>query len=103
MELASPLHTALYLNCLNRTMQINGVYKTFDETFWSDNFVPILYPVWDSDRDRLETFVRMKDGSTHMNKNKYVRNKRLDNTSGFLISLITHRCLLLRLMRYMKN
>ena len=76
MELASPLHTALYLNCLNRTMQINGVYKTFDETFWSDNFVPILYPVWDSDRDRLETFVRMKDGSTHMNKNKYVRNQK---------------------------
>ena len=35
------------------------------------NIVPILYPLWDSDKDKLEVFVQYKDGTVKMNKTKY--------------------------------
>ena len=40
------------------------------------NIVPILYPLWDSDKDKLELFVKYKNGSSKMNKTKYQRNQK---------------------------
>lgn len=76
MEFASPSKTELYLNAFDKTIQINGVTKTFDDEFWAQHFVPILYPIWDSDKDKLETFVKYKDGTARMNKTKYSRNQK---------------------------
>jgi len=76
MEFASPSKTELYLNAFDKTIQINGVTKTFDDEFWTQHFVPILYPIWDSDKDKLETFVKYKDGTALMNKTKYTRNQK---------------------------
>jgi hypothetical protein len=50
--------------------------KTIDDDYWTSNIVPILYPLWDSDKDKLELFVQYKDGSTKMNKTKYQRNQK---------------------------
>ena len=41
-----------------------------------DEIVPILYPLWDSDKDKLESFIRYETGLTLMNKNKFQRNQR---------------------------
>lgn len=67
---------SLYLNAINRTMARNGVTKVITDDFWKDEIVPILYPLWDSDKDKLESFARYKTGLTLMNKNKFQRNQK---------------------------
>ena len=66
----------LYVNAINKTMAKNGVTKTISDAFWTSDIVPILYPLWDSDRDKLESFIRYSDGISLMNKNKYQRNQK---------------------------
>lgn len=75
-EYASTVSVALYVNAVNRTIQQNGVTKVINDDFWNKNIVPILYPVWDADKDKLETFVYYKDGTAFMAKNKYQRNQK---------------------------
>ena len=74
--IASPSSTTLYLNAFDKTIQCGGVTKTVDDDYWTKEIVPILYPMWDSDNDKLEVFVQYKDGSSRMNKTKYSRNQK---------------------------
>ena len=74
--IASPSETLLYLNAFDKTVQVEGVMKTIDDDYWTANIVPILYPLWDSDKDKLELFVKYKNGSSKMNKTKYQRNQK---------------------------
>ena len=74
--LASPSETSLYLNAFDKTIQYDGVMKTIDDDYWASDIVPILYPLWDSDKDKLELFVQYKDGTSKMNKTKYQRNQK---------------------------
>ena len=74
--IASPSETSLYLNAFDKTIQYEGVMKTIDNDYWTAEIVPILYPLWDSDKDKLELFVKYKNGSSKMNKTKYQRNQK---------------------------
>jgi len=74
--IASPSETSLYLNAFDKTIQYDGVIKTIDDDYWASDIVPILYPLWDSDKDKLELFVQYKDGTSKMNKTKYQRNQK---------------------------
>ena len=74
--IASPSETSLYLNAFDKTIQYDGVIKTIDDDYWARDIVPILYPLWDSDKDKLELFVQYKDGTSKMNKTKYQRNQK---------------------------
>ena len=74
--IASPSSTTLYLNAFDKTIQFEGIMKTIDDDYWTKNIVPLLYPMWDSDNDKLEVFVLYKDGTTRMNKTKYTRNQK---------------------------
>ena len=73
---ASPSQTALYLNAFDKNIQVDGIIKTIDDDFWTTDIVPILYPLWDSDKDKLEVFTKYKDGTAKMNKTKYQRNQK---------------------------
>ena len=73
---ASPSQTSLYLNAFDKNIQVDGIIKTIDDGFWTKEIVPILYPLWDSDKDELEVFVKYKDGTAKMNKTKYQRNQK---------------------------
>ena len=73
---ASPSETSLYLNAFDKTIQFEGVMKTIDDDYWTSDIVPILYPMWDSDNDKLEVFVQYKDNTVKMNKTKYSRNQK---------------------------
>ena len=66
----------LYVNAINRTMTRKGITKEVGDDFWSSDITPILYPMWDSDRDKLESFVRYNDGRTIINKIKFQRNQK---------------------------
>ena len=74
--IASPSETSLYLNAFDKTIQYEGVMKTIDDDYWASDIVPILYPMWDSDNDKLEVFVQYKDNTVKMNKTKYQRNQK---------------------------
>ena len=74
--IASPSSTTIYLNAFDKTIQHDGIIKTIDDDYWAKNIVPLLYPMWDSDNDKLEVFVLYKDGTTRMNKTKYTRNQK---------------------------
>ena len=74
--IASPSETSLYLNAFDKTIQYEGVMKTIDDDYWTSDIVPILYPMWDSDNDKLELFVQYKDSTVKMNKSKYQRNQK---------------------------
>ena len=74
--IASPSSTTLYLNAFDKTIQHDGIIITIDDDYWTKNIVPLLYPMWDSDNDKLEVFVLYKDGTTRMNKTKYTRNQK---------------------------
>ena len=74
--IASPSETSLYLNAFDKTIQFEGVMKTIDDDYWTSDIVPILYPLWDSDKDKLELFVQYKDNTVKMNKTKYQRNQK---------------------------
>ena len=74
--MASPSETSLYLNAFDKTIQFEGVMKTIDDDYWTSDIVPILYPMWDSDNDKLELFVQYKDNTVKMNKSKYQRNQK---------------------------
>ena len=74
--IASPSETSLYLNAFDKTIQFEGVMKTIDDDYWTSDIVPILYPLWDSDKDKLELFVKYKDDTVKMNKTKYQRNQK---------------------------
>ena len=74
--IASPSSTTIYLNAFDKTIQHDGIIKTIDDDYWTKNIVPLLYPMWDSDNDKLEVFVLYKDGTTRMNKTKYTRNQK---------------------------
>ena len=75
-EFASTQTVALYVNATTRQMQRDGITKSISDQYWADEIVPILYPVWDSDRDKLESFIYYKDGTSKMLKNKYQRNQK---------------------------
>ncbi len=74
--IASPSETKLYLNAFDKSIQYEGVMKTIDDDYWTKEIVPILYPMWDSDKDKLELFVEYKDTTAKMNKTKYSRNQK---------------------------
>ena len=74
--IASPSETKLYLNAFDKTIQYDGVMKTIDDDYWTKEIVPILYPMWDSDKDKLEVFIQYKDDTVKMNKTKYSRNQK---------------------------
>ena len=74
--IASPSETKLYLNAFDKTIQYDGVMKTIDDDYWAKEVVPILYPMWDSDKDKLEVFIQYKDDTVKMNKTKYSRNQK---------------------------
>ncbi len=74
--IASPSETKLYLNAFDKSIQYDGVMKTIDDDYWAKEVVPILYPMWDSDKDKLEVFIHYKDDTVKMNKTKYSRNQK---------------------------
>lgn len=71
----------LHLNALNKTITYKNITKLISDSFWEENFIPILYPLWDSDRDRLEIFSYSNDGTVYIAKNKYVKDFKTGNFS----------------------
>jgi len=64
----------LYLNALDKTIQYKNIRKEITDAYWSTDITPLLYPLWDDPKDRLETFVYREDDSYSVARCKYKKN-----------------------------
>ena len=76
-------NTDIYLNALERSIQYQGIRKDISDSYWESDVSPLLYPLWDSDKDKLETFLVKNDGKYLIQRNKYKKNFS-DNTGKWV-------------------
>ena len=62
------------LDVINQEIEYNGTPKTIPETYWKDTLTPLLYPLWDSDKDKLITFQYFTNDSYTAKRRKYVKD-----------------------------
>ena len=64
----------LELNLLDRTINYRNIMKTVPDQYWDDSVKPKLYPLWDTEKDRLITFKYYDNASFHCIRRKFVKN-----------------------------
>ncbi len=66
------------LDVINQEISYNGMPKAIPSTYWTDTLVPLMYPTWDTDKDKLILFVYNTDGTYIAKRRKYVMNFKTD-------------------------
>ena len=74
--MASSSTAQLVFNAFDRVITYQGVTKQLNDDFWDTQISPIIRPLWDSDKDRLELFVYREDGTCLIQRSKYRRDHR---------------------------
>lgn len=69
----------LYLNALDKTIQYKNIRKEINDAYWNSDIIPLLYPLWDDPKDKLETFVYREDDSYSVARCKYKKNFKTDS------------------------
>ena len=67
------------LDVIAQELSYMGTAKPIPENYWKDTLVPLLYPEWDTDKDKLTTFSYYSDSNKYIAaRRKYVRNFKTD-------------------------
>jgi hypothetical protein len=66
------------LDVINQEIEYNGTPKTIPESYWKDTLTPLLYPLWDSDKDKLITFQWFTNDTYTAKRRKYVKDFKTD-------------------------
>ena len=74
--MASSSTAQLVFNAFDRILTYQGVQKQLNDDFWDTKISPIIRPLWDSDKDRLELFVYREDGTYLIQRSKYRRDHK---------------------------
>ena len=62
------------LNVIGQELSYNGIAKPIPQTYWTDTLTPLLYPTWDTDKDKLISFYYFDNGTYTAKRRKYVMN-----------------------------
>ena len=62
------------LDVVQQEISYNGTIKVIPETYWNDELVPFLYPLWDSDKDKLIMFNWYTNNTFYAKRRKYKKN-----------------------------
>ena len=62
------------LDVIQQEIIYNSIAKTIPESYWTDELVSVLYPLWDSDKDKLIAFNYYTNNTYHAKRRKYVKN-----------------------------
>ena len=62
------------LNVIGQELSYNGTPKPIPATYWTDTLVPLMYPTWDTDKDKLIAFYYYTNGTYTAKRRKYVMN-----------------------------
>ena len=71
------------LDTVNQEITYNGTTKTISETYWKDTLLPFLYPLWDSDKDKLILFNWFTNDTYYAKRRKYRKNFQDFYSKGF--------------------
>ena len=64
----------LQLNSVQKKVNYRGIEREITETYWIDHIGPLLYPNWDTDKDKLIQLNYYDTGAFHAKRRKFVRN-----------------------------
>ncbi len=64
----------VHLDVIQQEIEYQGIVKTIPESYWKDTLTPLLYPLWDSDKDKLITFNWFNNGTYNAKRRKYIMN-----------------------------
>tara|TARA_B100000963_G_C22636245_1_gene677777 strand:+ start:2084 stop:2959 length:876 start_codon:yes stop_codon:yes gene_type:complete len=68
----------LQADAIQKTVTYRGVTKNITDTYWTSDIVPVLYPLWDSDKDKLVLFAWYSNDTYMAQKRKYTKNFKTD-------------------------
>tara|TARA_B100000427_G_scaffold123639_1_gene102869 strand:- start:572 stop:1456 length:885 start_codon:yes stop_codon:yes gene_type:complete len=68
----------LQVDAIQKTVTYRGVTKNITETYWTSDIVPVIYPLWDSDKDKLVLFAWYANDTYMAQKRKYTKNFKTD-------------------------
>ena len=72
------------LDVIQQEIIYNSISKTIPESYWKDELTPFLYPLWDSDKDKLIFFNYYTNNTYFAKRRRYVKNFK----TGEYLSLI---------------
>lgn len=64
----------LQLNAIQKQVNYRGVTREISDTYWNDEILPLLYPNWDTDKDKLVNFHYYDNGAFLARRRKFVKN-----------------------------
>ena len=64
----------LEFRLLDRTITYRGMMKVFPDGFWDSEVRPKLYPMWDTEKDRLVEFTWYDNSTYHCVRRKFIKN-----------------------------
>lgn len=64
----------LQVNAVQRQIYYRGIYKDVPEEYWRDEIGPKLYPLWDTDKDKLIFFSWYDTNTCHVQRRKFIKN-----------------------------
>ena len=68
----------LQVDAIQKTVTYRSVTKNITDTYWTSDIVPVLYPLWDSDKDKLVLFAWYANDTYMAQKRKYTKNFKTD-------------------------
>ena len=68
----------LQVDAIQKTVTYKNVTKNITDTYWTSDIVPVLYPLWDSDKDKLVLFGWYANDTYMAQKRKYTKNFKTD-------------------------
>ena len=64
----------LQVDAIQKTVTYKSVTKNITDTYWTSDIVPVIYPLWDSDKDKLVLFGWYSNNTYMAQKRKYTKN-----------------------------
>ena len=64
----------LQLNCIQKMVNYRGIEREISQTYWTDHIGPLLYPNWDTDKDKLIQLNYYDTGAFHAKRRKFIKN-----------------------------
>ena len=68
----------LQVDAIQKTVTYKSVTKNITDTYWTSDIVPVIYPLWDSDKDKLVLFAWYSNNTYMAQKRKYTKNFKTD-------------------------
>mgnify|MGYP001217982699 FL=1 len=62
------------LDTVNQEITYNGTSKVIPESYWKDTLLPFLYPLWDSDKDKLIMFNWFTNDTYYAKRRRHKKN-----------------------------